>query len=169
LSALLKLPLVRARNALTTAEAATALDALCELLAAVVDGLGIAGSEEWSRYLGCLTRDGGSPVQAIFPEQIGTELVASMVRLIAAATGDSAGGKQTRLRACMLLGQVSSLYEHRGHTLAAMGWSQFDEQAVALIKSVIREHTRGALVASRTSSTQTERRPQSSSWAQTGG
>jgi len=54
-----------------------------------------------------------------------------MMRLIAAATGHSEDGNQTRLRACVLLGQV--------------GWSHFDEHALDLIKLVVREHTRGAL------------------------
>jgi AcrR family transcriptional regulator len=168
MSSLLALPLVRARDALRTAEPATALDALCELLAALIDALGVAG-ENWSRYVARLTRDGVKPAQAMFHEHIGAELFAAMVPLITAATGDSAGGKRTRLRACMLLGQATSLYEHRAHTLAAMGWSHFDEQAVALIKSVVREHTRGTLASSGASSTQAERQPRGPSWAQRGG
>jgi AcrR family transcriptional regulator len=168
-SSLLTLPLLRARGALRTAEPAAALDALCELLAAVIDGLAVAGSEHWSRYLACRTRDGGKPTAAVFHEPIGAGLFTTTARLIAAATGHSAGGKLTRLRACVLLGQVSSLYENRAHTLAALGWSQFDEQAVALIKSVIREHTRAALATSLASSTPAERHPRGPSWAQPGG
>jgi AcrR family transcriptional regulator len=151
-SSILELPLIRARNALRTAEPAAALDALCELLAAVVDGLVVSGSENWSRYLTCVTRDGGKSPQTVFDEHIGARLFATVARLIAAATGCSSGGKLTRLRACMLLGQVSSLYENRAHTLAVMGWSHFDGPALALMNSVVCEHLRGALATSRTSS-----------------
>jgi AcrR family transcriptional regulator len=152
-SELLALPLVRAHDALRTAEPAAALDALCELLAAVVDGLEVAGSENWSRYL----------------RPAGAELFETTARLIAAAMWHAAGGKLTRLRACVLLGQVSSLYESGAHTLTVMGWSHFDEHALALIKSVVREHTRSALATSRASATQAEPQHQGLSWAQPGG
>jgi TetR/AcrR family transcriptional regulator, regulator of cefoperazone and chloramphenicol sensitivity len=168
-SSLLALPLICAHNALRTAEPAAALDALCELLAAVVDGLVVAGSENWSRYLACLTREGGKPARAMFHEHIGAGLFATMARLIAAATGHSVGGELTRLRTCVLLGQVSSLCDNRAHTLAALGWPHFDEHAVALIKSVVREHTRGALATSLASPIQAERHPRGPSWAQPGG
>jgi AcrR family transcriptional regulator len=168
-SSLLAVPLVRAREALRTAEPAAALDALCELLAAVVDGLVIAGSENWSRYLTYLTRDGDIAAQALLRERSGAGLFDTTARLIAAATGQPAGGELTRLRACVLLGQVSSLYENRVHTLAVMNRSHFDEQALALIKSVVREHTRGALTTSPASATQAESHHRAPSWAQRGG
>jgi AcrR family transcriptional regulator len=143
-SSALALPLARARDARHTATPAVALGALCELLAAVVDV--------------CVTTDGRKPAQAVFREDIGAGLFNTVVRLVAAATRHSSGAKLTRLRACVLLGQVRSLYENRAHTLAVMGRSHFDEHAVALIKSVVRQHTRGALSTTRASSTQAERR-----------
>jgi AcrR family transcriptional regulator len=165
-SALLALPLLRAGDALRTAEPAAALDALCDLLAAVVDGLAVAGSENWSRYLACVTWDGGIPAQALYHGHGGAGLFETVARLIAAATGQSAGGKLTRLRACVLFGQVSSLYENRTHMLAALGWSIFDEHALTLIKSLVCEHTRGALATSFASSTPPERHHRDPSWAQ---
>ena len=153
MSMLLALPLVRAHAALRTAQPAAALDALCELLAAVVDGLADAGCESWSRYLTGLTQDG-------------TGLFATMERLIAAATGQPADAQLTRLRTCILFGQVCALYESRAHTLTTLGWSHFDEQAVALIKLVVCEHTRGALASCLASPTPAERHPHGPSWAQ---
>jgi AcrR family transcriptional regulator len=170
MSSLLAPPLGRACDALRTAKPAAALDALCDLLAAVVDGLVIAGSENWSRYyLACLARDGGKPAGAMLQEHIGVRLFDTMSRLIATTANDPADSRLTRLRACLLLGQVSSLYENRAHTLLVMDWPHFDEHALALIKSVICEHTRGALTTSRASATQTEPHHRSSSWAQPGG
>jgi TetR/AcrR family transcriptional regulator, regulator of cefoperazone and chloramphenicol sensitivity len=164
----LALPLLRAGDTLRTAEPAAALDALCELIVAVIDGLAVAGSENWSRHLACVTQVGDIPAQGLFHEPSGAGLFDTMARLIAAATGHTAGGKLTRLRACVLLGQVSSLYENRTHMLAAMGWSIVDEHALALIKSVVCEHTRAALATFRASSIQAERR-QGPSWAQPSG
>jgi hypothetical protein len=51
----------------------------------------------------------------------------------------------TRLRACALLGQVSTFYANRENTLAAMNWSTLDAKRLSLIKAVVREHTRAAL------------------------
>jgi TetR/AcrR family transcriptional regulator, regulator of cefoperazone and chloramphenicol sensitivity len=150
----LALPLLRAGDALRTAEPAAALDGLCELIAAVVDGLAIAGSENWNRQLAYVTQDGGTPAQTLFHNPSGAGLFDTIGRLIAVATGHTACGRLTRLRACVLLGQVSSLYENRTHMLAAMGWSIVDEDALALIKSVVCEHTRGALATFRASSSQ---------------
>jgi AcrR family transcriptional regulator len=154
MSSLLALPLQRAREVFSTAEPTAALDAMCELLAATAAGLA------------CLMRDGSKPMEILFHEQIGAGLFDAMARLIAAATGHAAGGKLTRLRACMLLGQVSSLYENGAHTLAVMDWPQFDEQALALIKAVVREHTRGALATSPAAVTRIERQHRRAGWAQ---
>jgi len=167
-SSILALPLVRARDALRTAEPAAALDALCELLAAVVDGLVFAGSENWGRYPTCVAGDGGGATEAVLHEHIGARLFATMARLIAAATGRSSRGQLPRLQACLLLGQVRSLYENRAHTLAVMGWLHFDEQALALTKSVVREHTRGALVPTRAASTPAEPHQPRPGWAPPG-
>jgi TetR/AcrR family transcriptional regulator, regulator of cefoperazone and chloramphenicol sensitivity len=156
-SSVLALPLAGARDALRTAAPAAALGALCELLAAVVDGLVVAGPVNWNRYLTCASRDEGEPGQTLFHEHLSAGLFDTITGLIAAATGCSSGAKVTRLRACVLLGYVNSLYVNRTHVLAVMGWSHFDEHALALIKSIVREHTRGALAAARASPIQGKR------------
>jgi TetR/AcrR family transcriptional regulator, regulator of cefoperazone and chloramphenicol sensitivity len=168
-SSVLAPPLARARKALRTAAPAAALGALCELLADVVDGLVVAGPENWTRYLTCVTRGGGEPAQALFHEHIGAGMFDTIMRLIAAATRRSSSAELTRLRACVLLGYVGSLYENRAHTLAVMGWAHFDEHALALIKSIVREHTRGALATTSGSPTQAKRRHRGSSWVRADG
>jgi AcrR family transcriptional regulator len=167
-SSMLALPVVHARAVLRTAEPTAALDALCELLAALVDGLVVAGSEIWGRYPACVAGDGAGEAEALLYEHIGTRLFATVSRLIAAATGRSARGKLTRLQACLLLGQVRSLHEHRTRTLAVMGWLNFDEHTLALIKAVVRDHTRGALAASRVASTPVEAHQPCFGWARPG-
>jgi AcrR family transcriptional regulator len=153
MTSILALPLARAHDARNTAKPGAALGALCELLAAVVDGLAVAGSENWT----------------MFREPIGAGLFDAMVRLIAAATRYPSGATLPRLRACLLLGYVSSLYENRAHTLAMMGWSHFDEHGLALIKSVVCEHARGALATTAAASTQAGRHHRGPGWAQSGG
>ena len=133
-------PLVQAGAVLRTPEPAAALGALCELLAAWVDGLAVAGSETWNLDLA--------------REPIGAGLFDTIEQLVAAAAPHSAGAGLPRLRACMLLGYVGSLYENRARTLEVMGWSQWNEGALALIKSVVREHTRDALATVCLSATQ---------------
>jgi TetR/AcrR family transcriptional regulator, regulator of cefoperazone and chloramphenicol sensitivity len=130
---------VRARNA------EQALDALCVLLQALVDGLVAAGAESWSRFVARGKVDGAGPAVSMIHERISTPLVDATARLVGLATHRPAGAEATRLRACTVLGQVSALYANRGNTLAVMGWSQFDARALALIKDVVCAHTRAAL------------------------
>jgi AcrR family transcriptional regulator len=165
MSSLLAPRLVRARDALRTAEPAVALDALCELLVTVLKGLEFAGFEHWSGYLAGVTQDGDTAAQAMVHAHGSAGLFETLARLIAAVTGQSAEEQLTRLRACVLLGQVGSWYGNRAHRLSTMGWSQLDEHALTLIKSVVREHTRAALAASLASSMQTERQHRGPSWA----
>jgi TetR/AcrR family transcriptional regulator, regulator of cefoperazone and chloramphenicol sensitivity len=127
-TSLLEAPLIHADHVLGAPEPAAALGALCELLAALVDGLAVAGSENWS----------------LTSEHVCTGLFDTIERLVAAATPDSSGERRSRLRACMLLGYVNSLYENRVRTLDVMGWSHWGEEALALMKSVIREQACGA-------------------------
>ena len=128
---ILALPLVHAGDVLRAPAPAAALGALCELLAALVDGLAVAGAQNWKLDLA--------------HEHVGARLFDTIERLVAAATPHSLGAELPRLRACMLLGYVSSLYENRARTLDVMGWSRWDAEALTLMKSVIREQARGAL------------------------
>ncbi len=126
-----------------------ALQSLCALLDALADGLVAAGSEAWSRFIARGKADGAGPAVSIIRERIGTPLMDAMTQLIAVVTGVAAGTEVTRLRACTVMGQVSSLYANRENTLTVMGWSHFDARGLALIKAVVREHTRAALLSAR--------------------
>jgi TetR/AcrR family transcriptional regulator, regulator of cefoperazone and chloramphenicol sensitivity len=143
--AILAPALERAAAAVRARSAAQAVDALCDVLQAMVDGLVAAGAESWCRFIARGKADGAGPAVPMIHERIGAPLIEATARLIGLATGRSAGAESTRLRACTVLGQLSSLYANRENTLAVMGWSQFDERALALIKDVVCEHTRAAL------------------------
>jgi len=80
-------------------------------------------------------------------ERIGQPLMAATIELIALATRRPVSDETTRLRACAILGQVSTFHVSRERTLAALHWSEFDARRLTLIKSVVRAHTRAALLA----------------------
>ncbi len=146
--AILSPALERAAAAMRARSPARALDALCEVLDAMVDGLVAAGSESWSRFIARGKVEGAGPAISMIHERISVPLIDATARLVGLATARPASADVTRLRTCTLLGQVSTLYSNRENTLAILGWRQFDARGLALIKNVLREHTRAALEAS---------------------
>jgi TetR/AcrR family transcriptional regulator, regulator of cefoperazone and chloramphenicol sensitivity len=134
-----------AQQALRTGSRAGARQALYQLLDTLADGLIAVGSESWSRFIARGKADGAGPAMSMIRERISVPLMSATARLVGLATGHPADAELTRLRACALLGQVSSFYANREQTLALMGWAELDERRLALIKAVVREHTRAAL------------------------
>jgi AcrR family transcriptional regulator len=162
-SAILSPALTEARSVLREGRRRRASAALCGLLDAMADGLLAAGAESWSRFIARGKVDGAGPAMDMLRERIGRPLMGTASELIAVATQRPVADEVTRLRACAILGQVSTFYANRENTLAAMNWSQLDARRLLLIKAVVREHTRAALRARvRTPSpprTKTPRRP----------
>jgi TetR/AcrR family transcriptional regulator, regulator of cefoperazone and chloramphenicol sensitivity len=124
-----------------------AVAALCTLLDALAEGLAAAGSETWRRFIDRSKADDAGPAMAMMHESIGRPLLETAMRLIGIATARSRRDAATRLRAYAILGQVTSIYAHREKALTDMNWREFDGRALALIKSVVREHTCAALAA----------------------
>jgi len=145
--AILSPALERAAAAVRARHRREAVDGLCGVLDALVDGLVAAGSESWCRFIARGKADGAGPAMSTIRERIGIPLMDATARLIAIATRSAPGSEVTRMRACAVLGQVSSLYNSRENTLEVMGWSQFDPRGLDLIKSVVHAHTRAALEA----------------------
>ncbi len=140
--------LADAHEAIRAKSREKAPEALYGLLDAMADGLIAAGSESWSRFIARGKADGAGPAMNMLRERIGMPLMEALTQLIAIAAGAEAracSDDLTRLRACAILGQVNTFYANRDNTLAAMNWPAFDDKRLALIKSVIREHTRAAL------------------------
>jgi TetR/AcrR family transcriptional regulator, regulator of cefoperazone and chloramphenicol sensitivity len=157
-SVILSPALARAQAAVMTRQCAEARAALLALLDALADGLVAVGAETWGRFVARGKADGTGPAMAMIQERLGLPMISATTQLIAVATRRSADDEVTRLRACAILGQVSSFHTNRANTLAVMGWSEIDEQRLALIKAVVREHTRAALRAGIASSAPRERR-----------
>ena len=122
-----------------------AVEALCGLLDAMVDALVVAGSESWSRFIARGKVDGAGPAMGMLHEHVGLRLRDAATRLVAQAIGCPAREEATRLRAGIILGQVTCMYANREYSLAAMGWAEYDARKLALIKAVVRENTRAAL------------------------
>ena len=123
---------------------AQAVEALCGLLAAMVDGLAEVGSETWGRFIDRSKAEAG-PAMAMIHECVGRPLLEAAVRLVGIAGRRSAEDAVTRLKAHALLGQVTSIHAHRATLLKSLNWPQFDARTLALIKTVVSEHTRAAL------------------------
>jgi AcrR family transcriptional regulator len=137
--------LEEAREALSARNPRRARAALIGLLDAMADGLVAAGAESWSRFIARGKVDGAGPAMDMIRERIGRPLMGAATELVAVATQQAPGDDVTRLRACALLGQMSTFYANRENTLAAMNWTTLDAKRLSLIKAVVREHTRAAL------------------------
>jgi TetR/AcrR family transcriptional regulator, regulator of cefoperazone and chloramphenicol sensitivity len=137
--------LARAATVVRRRQRERAADALCELLDALADGLMAVGSESWSRFIARGKADGGGPAITLIREKLGMPIMTATTQLVALGSGGSVKAEVTRVRACAILGQVSSLHANRENTLAALGRREFDAEVLTLIKGVIREHTRASL------------------------
>ncbi|HTV49801.1 MAG TPA: CerR family C-terminal domain-containing protein [Steroidobacteraceae bacterium] len=151
-SVILAPALARAQAAVRTNQAGEARQALYALLDALADGLVAVGAETWGRFVARGKADGTGPGMALIQERLGVPVVSATTQLIAVATHRTAHDELTRLRACAILGQVSSFHSNRANTLAVMNWSEIDERRLGLIKAVVREHTQAALRAAIASS-----------------
>jgi TetR/AcrR family transcriptional regulator, regulator of cefoperazone and chloramphenicol sensitivity len=137
-------PALAQAGAVPAGARARAVEALCGLLSALVDGLAEVGSETWGRFIERSKAEAG-PAMAMIHECVGQPLMEAAARLVGIATGRSPRDALTRLRAYAIVGQVSSIRAHREYLLKSLNWPQFDARAVTLIKAVVNEHTRAAL------------------------
>lgn len=144
-SGILAPALARAQAAISARHPARARAALYALLDALADGLVAVGAETWGRFIARGKADGTGPAMALIRERLGAPVLSATTQLIATATRRPAADEVARLRACAILGQVSSFHTNRANTLAVMNWSEIDERRLALIKAVVRQHTQAAL------------------------
>jgi AcrR family transcriptional regulator len=122
-----------------------AIEVLCGLLDAMVDGLVAAGSEGWSRFITRGKADGAGPAMGMLRQNIGMPIMLTVAHLIAMATDGDPADEVTRVKAAAILGQVTTFLTNRENTLEALKWPDFDARRLAIIKRVVRDHTRAIL------------------------
>jgi TetR/AcrR family transcriptional regulator, regulator of cefoperazone and chloramphenicol sensitivity len=124
---------------------AQALEAIDQLLDALTDTLSQAGSESWSQFIARGRSEGPTAAMNLLRRRLGMPVMDTTVRLVALATGTQPTDEVARLRMLMILGQARWIHASRPEALMVMGWKRLDEEKLALVKNVLREHTRAAL------------------------
>lgn len=122
-----------------------AAEALCGLMDALVDTSLLKTKGMVSAQFSARARaEGDTPGGVLLRERIVIPILDLAARLIARATATEIDDT-ARLRASIILSQVSAVHVHRQGTLESLGWTDFDERRVEIVKAVIRAHTLGAL------------------------
>jgi TetR/AcrR family transcriptional regulator, regulator of cefoperazone and chloramphenicol sensitivity len=143
--------LAAASQVIARRQRSRALASILAVLDALTDSLAEPESESWSRFIARGRSDGAGPAIGMLRKRLGEPVMDTMLGLIALATGTGKTDKVARLRMLMILGQARWIHASRAEALAVMGWTRLDAPKRTLIKRVLREHTRAALKARRTS------------------
>jgi AcrR family transcriptional regulator len=135
-----------AEDALCAGDAGPALDALCDILGAIVEySLTSPDAAARSRFIGRGQADGAGPAFPLIRDRLSRPLHWVCSRLVAAAAGGDPDDEVTRLRAMAILGPLTAFHANRANTLAIMDWADFGGERLTKIKAVLRAHTRAAL------------------------
>jgi AcrR family transcriptional regulator len=135
----------RANSAAIETNKVEALAALENLLDALADSLAAPGTESWSRFIVRGKHDGAGPGIEMIRESLSAPTIQAVSGLLAALTGTPASSDLTRLRTLLVLGQIHWMHAGRQEALKFMGWKKLDAAKLALIKRMVREHTRRML------------------------
>jgi AcrR family transcriptional regulator len=136
-------PYALAQSALASGDRDEAVEALANIFDALIDGLKAVKTQSWIRFMARAQADRSEPAVGMIRKGIGIPMIGITAQLIGVITHRDPAAELTRLRACTLLGMVSHLCTHRDQTLTMMQWPRLTQQRLALIKSVVREYTRG--------------------------
>jgi AcrR family transcriptional regulator len=131
-------------RALTVAaggDKARALEALVNLLDALVENLAQRDMEIWSRFIVRGKHDGAGPGMVMIREQLSRPMMDAVGSVVGAIAGRPASDELTRLRTLLVLGQIHWMNASREEFLRVMGWSKLDAGKVTVIKRIVREHT----------------------------
>jgi TetR/AcrR family transcriptional regulator, regulator of cefoperazone and chloramphenicol sensitivity len=139
--------LEKARLVIKSGRMEDATTAMEGLLDALTDSLAEPGSESWSRFIHRGKRDGAGPGVEMIRERLSLPIVEAVTSLLALVTGRPASDEETRLRTLLILSQVHAVHVSRENLVRTMRWRKFEPDKIALIKRLIREHTRAALAA----------------------
>ncbi len=127
-----------------------ALDAVCAFLDVQAD-LSVTSRETpvWSRFMSRAQLDDGGPAYRYVKATLAAPLHGLMAKLVGMAVGRPPEDEEVRLRALILSSQIAGLHRDRDHVLAELGWTDFGGPRLAVVKRIVREHTRAALLADR--------------------
>lgn len=139
-----------AEAALANGSEDEALEAVCRFLDVQAD-LSVTSRETpaWSRFMHRAQLDDGGPAYRYVKATLAAPLHGLMGKLVARATGRETVDEEVRLRALILSSQIAGLHRDREHVLAELGWPDFGGPRLALVKALVREHTRAALLSAR--------------------
>ena len=140
------------RPAMQAAEAALhtlpsqAVEALCDVLDALLDAsLSARRSPDGARFSARVQAEQAGPAYPLIRERLIAPIQALATRLVAVAISREMAEDETRLRAAMVLSQVSAFHIHSGSTLQLLEWPDFDGARRDHVKALLRAHTRRAL------------------------
>jgi AcrR family transcriptional regulator len=132
----------RARAALS-GERQEAVEALCDL----IEGLTVltiakGEAEGWSRFMGRCETDDLGPASGVVEQGLARPLKTVVIDLVAHALARDPAAPDTRLRAMLILSQLTALHTKRERTLATIGWSGFAGENIDVVKRVFSDHVR---------------------------
>jgi AcrR family transcriptional regulator len=123
-----------------------AIAAFCDLLDAIVDvSLDKKTDPGRARFMSRVQADGAGPALEVLRKVLVRPLQDLCVRLVAKALGREPGDPRVRLRAALLLSQVSAVHAARDNTLLLVGWSDFGGERRQAVKEALRVNTMAAL------------------------
>ena len=136
-----------AEAALARGSQEDALEAVCAFLDVQAD-LSVTSRETpvWSRFMSRAQQDDGGPAYGYVKATLAAPLHGLMAKLVGKAVGRPPEDQEVRLRALILSSQISGLHRDRDHVLAELGWPDFAGPRLAMVKAIVREHTRAALL-----------------------
>lgn len=131
----------RAVTVAAEGDKARALEALVNLLDALIENLAQREMEIWSRFIVRGKHDGAGPGMVMIREQLSRPMMEAVGAVVGAIAGRPATDELTRLRTLLVLGQIHWMNASREEFFRMMGWSKLDTGKVAVIKRIVREHT----------------------------
>jgi TetR/AcrR family transcriptional regulator, regulator of cefoperazone and chloramphenicol sensitivity len=132
----------RAMVAAAEGEKPGALAALENLLDALIESLAQRDMEIWSRFIVRGKHDGAGPGMALIREQLSRPMMDAVSSVVGVITGLPKSDEMSRLRTLLVLGQIHWMNASREEFLKVMCWPKLDSSKVAIIKQIVREHTR---------------------------
>jgi len=137
--------LAGAERVLAKRDGDAAVDALCDVLDAVIDAsLFSGGSANWEKFAARVQSEHETPAALLMETRLIAPTRQVCARLVACATA-SPLNEAVRLQSLVILSQVLAFTVRRDLALHALDWPDFSGSRKHDIKAVLRTHTQAAL------------------------